>query len=111
MPTGLAFHVGGRVLYVSDTHNHVVRAIPVRPGRTYQAEEYPTSPVASLQGVEAYPTCVAKAVEHAPSGLTPLMLGSKFCDGSTGHGYAMYQNPIEDRIDFLVDGSEGPYKQ
>lgn len=108
MPTGLALDTSTQTLYVSDTHNHRVRSLDLRVGRVYEAEDNtsvaPALPPAVLHGPEAQYTC-PNAGAH--QNVTALLLGSKFCKGSTGKGYAMYLRSTRDRIGFNIQATVG----
>lgn len=108
MPTGLALDVGRQRLYISDTHNHRVRAMDVHVGHVYEAEDnvsVASAPApAILHGPEAWYTCPNVAVQQD---VTALLMGTKFCGGSTGQGYARYVRSTRDRINFHITASVG----
>lgn len=99
MPTGLALDEPRQILYLSDTHNHRVRAVDLRMGATYQAE---MASHARLHGPQPREFCTGQSL---------ILEGSSFCDGSTGQGYATYVKAIHDYIDFnvVVDQAPGEY--
>jgi len=104
MPTGLALDVSRQKLYISDTHNHRVRAMDLSIGRVYEAEDNVSSTRAVLMGPEARHTC---PVAVGSQTVTALLMGTKFCGGSTGQGYAMYVRSTRDYINFNVQASHG----
>jgi len=121
MPTYLALDVGRQRLYISDSHNHRVRAMDIHVGHVYDAENTALgaggSPApAVLQGPEAHYTCPSggfdNSAEQDRTGQihqdgSALLLGTKFCGGSTGKGYAMYVRSTRDHIDFNVQATTG----
>lgn len=108
MPTGLALDVSRQILYISDTHNHRVRAMNVHVGHVYEAEDnvsIASAPApAVLEGPEAHHTCPTVAVDQDR---TALLMGTKFCGGSTGRGYARYVRSTRDLIHFHIQASVG----
>lgn len=115
-PTGLALDTTRRILYVSDTSNNRVRSIQLDPGRVYQAEQNWTLPLAdgsinayvNLHDVDSFATCPHPADPGTPYGTSALFQGSRFCDGSTGTGFAAYQGLISEYIEFQVLATSGP---
>eukprot|EP00746_Dinoflagellata_sp_MGD_P142704 gnl/MRDRNA2_/MRDRNA2_75637_c0_seq1.p1 gnl/MRDRNA2_/MRDRNA2_75637_c0~~gnl/MRDRNA2_/MRDRNA2_75637_c0_seq1.p1 ORF type:complete len:572 (-),score=58.20 gnl/MRDRNA2_/MRDRNA2_75637_c0_seq1:120-1835(-) len=99
MPTGLALDESRQILYLSDMHNHRVRAVDLRVGKTYQAE---VPGQAVLNGPQTHEFCTGQSL---------ILEGSDFCAGSTGQGYATYVKAITDYIDFnvIVDRIPGQY--
>lgn len=103
-PTGLALDATAQQLYVADTNNHRVRVISLRPGRVYQAEvDASATDTTALQGAEVRHSCP----EPNPTNFTPLLAGSRFCDGATGKGYVIFQHATGDHVEFRFDASEG----
>eukprot|EP00930_Biecheleria_cincta_P063378 TRINITY_DN48905_c0_g1_i1.p1 TRINITY_DN48905_c0_g1~~TRINITY_DN48905_c0_g1_i1.p1 ORF type:complete len:621 (-),score=77.36 TRINITY_DN48905_c0_g1_i1:51-1913(-) len=101
MPTGLALDATTSTLYISDTQNHRIRALSLRPGRFYQAEAADNS--VTMSGPAARLTCPTSVAPSASA----LLLGSRYCSGATGSGYADFLHTIEDKIEFTVQGTHG----
>merc|ERR1719387_2534271 len=95
LPTGLALDNVTQVLYVSEAGAHRVRAIQLDPGTVYPASS------ATISGPEHLPWCPNVTVPT-----NPLLLGRKFCNGSTGTGPVMYVNPTADSLTFEVTATQ-----
>mmetsp|Transcript_26606 Transcript_26606/g.70758 ORF Transcript_26606/g.70758 Transcript_26606/m.70758 type:complete len:643 (+) Transcript_26606:53-1981(+) len=117
MPTGLALDELGRVLYVSDSLNHRVRAIALDPGRVYEAEVNVTLPeydgvgliaTSEVHGPDVSASCPDTTSPSTPYQVSPLFMGSKFCDGTTGRGFVAFFDVIIEYIDFQVVATSGP---
>lgn len=116
MPTGLALDGPGRVLYVSDSLSHVVRAVALDPGRVYQAEVNVSLPsrdggvvaTTAVSGAYVSDGCPDATNPSNPYNVSPLFMGSRFCQGSTGKGYVQFVDLIVEYLEFQVLATSGP---
>jgi len=108
LPMGLALDTVNRILYVADAGNHLIRSVPLAAGEYYQVEENRTSSGVStdtirLDGPVQQLVCPLTSAPSASS----LLLGSAYCRGSTGAGYADFVHHIEDSMEFQVSATHG----